>query len=996
MYFLISATLIPIAVLQFVLLAIATLKSVIRRLLLIFFLTLAMIHTATAQEYGYRHYDVKDGLAGSAVYDIYQDKEGFMWTATETGVSRFDGTHFRNFTVKDGLPDNSIIRIYGDSQGRIWLIPFKHAICYYYQGKIYNQQNDTALQKIKLTDYVIGICEDTMSNIWLLEATGLYQITPANKVILVKQFARGSFVKMSRCGTEIWLVAQTGDAYQVGKGKFIWRSWIAFPLKGGADQVIIRKDVYCWLVTSERLHIKAPARNLEYEYDVPPINTIREVNDSVICLNTTQGTILFNIITRKNEKHFLVNKHISKCLPDKEGGLWFSTLNEGIYHLGSTMVTNFKTILPNGLKLSVNDLQKYNNAIWAALDMGYLLEIRDNTPRFIPVDRIHNQPSRNPVSVISVTGNSMAIGNGRESYLKKGNSVSRISHETGAIKDIAWKNDAEIIVAASNALYESSGGRSWTFEVLWMGRTTCLFYRNDSIYFGTLNGLYILSRKSGRKIFSFGDTSKLLQSRISDIKEGEDGIIWVATSEEGIIALKNNRIVRRLNESNGLSSNLVRCMAVDTGCIWVGTNKGVNKVDLRANPVTTTKYSSSDGLSADIINAILIDGDNIYIGTPDGIDRFNKRERFPSAQCHLKMQAVYKGGKELPPANYYNLNYKENNIRFDYVAISYKAANDIIYSYRLKGEDTTWKTTRQTSLEFISLPSGKHKFELQAINKFGVNSELYTADIYVQSPYWQTAWFFIGCLLVTAGITWGILTRRNIYKKAREAEKQEIEQELLELEQKALRAQINPHFIFNCLNSVQSYIIDKDMSGANKYLAQFAHLIRQTLDNSMHSLVTVADEMKYINTYLGLEQMRSKNKFTFTIQNNLPGDSTQLLMPGMLLQPFIENAIHHGIQNKPGDDGHIDIDFFCHDKMIDCVIKDNGIGRKKAMVMKLARSVEYRSRGMQLVLERIQVLNKGLDKPISVQITDRVDALGQATGTIVQICFPENKADHRN
>lgn len=989
MYFFASDPRIPATALRLTVIP-AVLKTAARRIpLILLFATIFITHETSAQGYGYRHYGVKDGLAGSTVYDIYQDKDGFIWVATETGVSRFDGTHFKNFTTKDGLPDNTIIRIYGDSKGRVWLVPFKHTICYYYNGKIYNQQNDTLLQKIKLTNYLLGICEDGNGDILLLEATGLYSLTKSNQVTLIREFTYGAVAKICMGDSVSFFVTNDGMAYKIVSGKFIAYARLGAPRIGGADQLIMHDKLICWLSTYGKMHVKLLDRNIEYDFDTPPVNTIRRINDSLICLNTTKGALLLNIISRKIEKHFLVNKNVSNFLTDDEGGLWFSTLNDGIYHLSSTMLTTFATALPNGQKLGVYGLQKYNEAIWAALEMGHFMEMNDKATRLISIGELYKLPMRDAISTMAISGDRLALGSSVHVYLQKGRSLQQLPSVRTSVKDIAWKNDKTLLVATAATLHEFTWNRQWTVSVPWRGRTTSLLCRNDSVFFGTLNGLYVM--KPDKTIFFLGDANVLLQSRISAIKGGVNGTVWVATGGEGVIALQGNRVIRRLSEQDGLCSNQVRCLAVDTGYIWVGTDKGMNKIDIRTHPVTVTKYSSADGLPADIINALLVDGNTIYAGTPEGIACFNKKEQFPASRCNLKMQAVYINGKETPYTSKYWLKSGENDIRFEYVAISFKAAGDIEYAYRLNSIDTVWKTTRQTTLEFLSLPPGDYTFELRATNKFGVKSQLYTVALYVQAPFWTTTWFFILCLIASTAGTWGILTWRNNYNRNKEAEQKRIEQELLELEQKALRAQMNPHFIFNCLNSVQGYILDKDTVSANKYLSQFAHLVRQTLDNSLQSLVTVADELKYINTYLNLEQMRFKNKFTFSIQNDLSIDPGQLLIPGMLLQPFIENAIHHGIQYRPGYNGHVDIHFLQKDNRICCAIKDNGIGRKEAMALKAARAGEYQSRGIQLIRERIRLINKGLDKPISVEITDLRDGQGNASGTEVVICFPEIK-----
>ena len=131
-----------------------------------------------SQEYSYAHYDITDGLAGSVVYSMTQDKDGFLWIGTETGVSRFDGTHFRNYSVSDGLPDMEVLNMFGDSRGRVWMAPFRKSVCYYYyRGKIYNQENDSALHSIRLNGFVENFAEDANGNILIQERTGLHLVS---------------------------------------------------------------------------------------------------------------------------------------------------------------------------------------------------------------------------------------------------------------------------------------------------------------------------------------------------------------------------------------------------------------------------------------------------------------------------------------------------------------------------------------------------------------------------------------------------------------------------------------------------------------------------------------------------------------------------------------------------------------------------------------------------------------------------------------------------
>jgi two-component sensor histidine kinase len=940
--------------------------------------------TGFAQEYGYRHYNVKDGLAGSKVYHINQDRDGFIWFATETGVSRFDGTHFKNFTINDGLPDNEIVRIYSDSKDRVWLVPFKHSISYYYRGKIYNQQNDSVLKKMSLCDYILSICESRNGDVLLLDPCNLYRLQSPYSVQLVRQFPKYSVAKISVDDSGQYDIVMTNRSYKADAKNFTFRDTMPENFKGGTDQVIVEDKLICWLTAFDKLHVKSGLYNIEYDYAIPPANTICRINDSIICLNTTNGTIWLNIIRRNIEKHFLAGKNISNSFTDREGGMWFATFNDGIYQLGAALFNTISRESAGGQKLGVYALQKFKGKICAASDLAHLQVIQKDSIQLISLSSVYPPARRGPVTAIKKAGDNLAVGFISFVGTTKDYTEFHIKNLHGSVKDVEFKNNTTIIAATSNALFEYSL-TDLSSKSIWLGRTTCVLCRNDSIYFGTLNGLYLL--KPDKTVFYFGDTSVLLQNRIVDLVEGPNGTVWVATGSEGIIELKENRVIRHIKHDETPGNNISRCIALDKEFIWIGTDKGLYKIDGK-NPASITKYTASDGMPSDIINTILIDGDTVYAGTPEGIVYFNKNTRFPSPACDLKLLDIFINGKKTTDTGRFLLNYGNNSIRFDYVAISFKSGGDIVYSYRIEGLDSAWKTTRQTTLELISLPPGKYSFQLFATNKFGVTSVVYSAQLSVQAPFWQTAWFIIVCILVSVLLTWLVLNRRIKSIRAKEAIRQQFEQRLAALEQKALRAQMNPHFIFNCLNSIQEFIIDKDVLSANKYLSQFARLIRQTLDNSFQSQISIEDEINYLNTYLNLEQMRFRNRFNYTIQADKSMLPVQSMIPGMVIQPYVENAVRHGLPPNQDDRGQIDIHFSQSNAFIYCSIRDNGMGRKQTLAIKATKAGGHQSRGMALTQERIDLMNKHLDANIQITIIDHENREGIATGTEVIITFP--------
>jgi LytS/YehU family sensor histidine kinase len=206
----------------------------------------------------------------------------------------------------------------------------------------------------------------------------------------------------------------------------------------------------------------------------------------------------------------------------------------------------------------------------------------------------------------------------------------------------------------------------------------------------------------------------------------------------------------------------------------------------------------------------------------------------------------------------------------------------------------------------------------------------------------------------------------------------------------ALRAQMNPHFIFNCLNSIQNFIINNNLEATNQYLTEFAYLIRQTLDNSDKGAISVNNETKYLTRYLELEKMRFGHSFDYSIEidPHLDADSTRI--PTMMLQPYVENCIRHGIRHKREGSGLVAIKFLQKKSGLLCIVEDNGIGREKAHELKSYKHVEYQSKGMSLTADRINILNRQHAEDITIEVTDLKDEAQHARGTRVAIYIPGN------
>jgi LytS/YehU family sensor histidine kinase len=213
---------------------------------------------------------------------------------------------------------------------------------------------------------------------------------------------------------------------------------------------------------------------------------------------------------------------------------------------------------------------------------------------------------------------------------------------------------------------------------------------------------------------------------------------------------------------------------------------------------------------------------------------------------------------------------------------------------------------------------------------------------------------------------------------------------MAELELKALRAQMNPHFMFNSLNSIKNYILRAEPKIAAEYLSSFAHLIRLILQNSREKTITLQEELETLILYIELEQIRFENKFEFhcIVEDGLSLE--QIRIPPMMLQPFVENAIWHGLMHMK-ESGNLYLRFSREGKMIASTIEDDGVGRKKALEMKSLSATRYKSMGMGITKDRMDIMNKMDDLGITAEIIDKYNDKGVPEGTKVIIRIPDDQ-----
>lgn len=964
------------------------------------FLFLVLLSNASSAQnisYSYINYTIKDGLAGNIVYCVTQDKEGFIWFGTETGLSRFDGTHFKSYTIKDGLPDNEIIETFCDSKGRVWFAPFKKSVCYYYKGKIYNQENDRFLASMRIKSNIVGFCEDNEGNFYFNEKSRLSVITKKNTIKyydtlnntpLYISFIQKDYKTGINILSDKWLVNLKNSQTNKIILKALGASQNSYAL---SSKYLIVDGDYRHTPLQGKFIFNLQTKEYKTLNSDHNYNSHSIINDSLLAVNRVDGCIVYKLNNLQAKPDTLLKGiSISKVMLDREGQLWFLSFGNGIYQLKSNSILNLKA----GSEANNSNIvyvKKDEKKLVAQTNSNEVIETANNFKTISSIKfLILGRRNEKLVGIVNIKNRSkIYITSGR---LKIKNKFYLCA---GSIKDYQVVNDSIIYIATSAYSFSqnikhlsSDSGKSLIIQnekIILSGRSTCIYHDFDSTFVGTLNGLFVV--KNDKTNYCLSTLNKIFERRISAIKKAKDSTLWVGTYDAGVAAYRNGKVVQIFNDSNGLTSNICRNLFVNGNYLWIGTDKGLNKIDISKPPYKIViNYTTTDGLASNMINAVYTDSNMVYVGTPEGLTFFDETKIVNKSTCDMRILGITVSGKEQQwDSSKIILAHNDNNVRFDFVALSFKSAGDITYNYRLLGLDEEWKTTRENYLSYPSLPSGNYTLEIQATNKFGVKSSIVKIDVEIKKLLIEKNWFRLLLLLTGIGLIYAYFTRRikKINRKARE--QAAITEKVNEMEQMALRAQMNPHFIFNCLNSIQDYVINSDVQGANKFITDFSRLIRSTLDNSSKKIISIEDEIKYLTNYLTIEQYRFENKFTFNIHKDEDINLYDNYIPPMLLQPYVENAIRHGINNKKTGIGLIEINISKKDTNLICEVIDNGIGIKAAMELKGNTAIEYQSKGMELTAKRIQLLNKNVGEDIEIKIED---AMFPKMGTKVIISIP--------
>lgn len=472
-----------------------------------------------------------------------------------------------------------------------------------------------------------------------------------------------------------------------------------------------------------------------------------------------------------------------------------------------------------------------------------------------------------------------------------------------------------------------------------------------------------------------------------------DKTLYIASQKHGILVLENDSIYSKYNTENGLSHNYIEKITIFDNRLFLANINGLQVINLKNNKITT--IGPAEGIAKGKIADFDINGDILWILRKDEILSLHK-DNLPQSNYNiaLHLDSININDKRINLNQNSTFNYQQKKFDFhlDFRTVILQNETDIFY--KLEGLDENWTKTNIEDyiISYKALPSGNYTFRAYAEYRNKKSAEI-IYSFKINPPIWQRWWFYILSILFISAIFYSFYNNRMkqlnqlnqaaLEQEKSKREKQVAEKEMIESELKALRSQMNPHFIFNSLNSIQDLILREETDKSYDYIVLFADLVRSTLNHSNKKFISAEKELEFLNTYLSLEKLRFKEDFNYLIRYT---GSKDIQIPSLVVQPFIENALLHGLLHKKGKK-QLDIHFEVLEDIIICSVIDNGIGRERAKEIRQRQRANHQSFSMEAIKKRLVFLNKQYSVDSDYEFID-LEEEGISKGTKVLIKMP--------
>lgn len=1004
-----------------------------------FFAIAAWCKTSFAQTPAYKHYDVSNGLPTNEVYEINQDSKGFLWIGCDAGLVRYDGSRFKLLSNKKNRGP-AISGLREDKTGRIWGINFSGQVFFTSGDSLqlfepWEKNYNKGFADVAIDENNRLIVSNFQNRIYSYDLNH----NNAEKILVNDNFTK-VFVYTAYDGTLLFTLLDSG---LIKRATASGTATVPKLLENGKPSAIITLNNFVFYnsfakkqtLAFQRFNLGNKEPNLFYYKEnalhLHPVSSLLQKLGAYpsSCFDDDDGNLFvgtFNELLwfkKANDGHWILFNHllqgnaISFISKDKEGSIWISTLKNGIYKIPNKDIWSFAQSAFNTNSAGINHIATDGNeTLFGAATSGEIFEYNLQTKKqhFIKTteqrdaqaleyNRFTNELFISKVATtVYSTKFEKAVNwtglsdNAKDFYFKKegvffntGNGVSAFfaSANVEAKKGLLKEFDP-VINNFFGSLKVGDNERVSIAEQRCKG----IWYqeKDKTLWVGFVDGLTYFENK---KPVKFADPATGQHIIAIGFDEDANGNLYVATVEQGIYVIKNRKINGHITVADGLLSDRIKRIRLANGYLWIidgGALQAWNTGNRKIKTINTT-----DGLVSSEIFDVEILHDTVYVATASGIQFFPQGIETRNSFSPVSLIAsVSADDSDIAVSNEITLPWYTKNITINLQGIALKSDGNFTYRYRLLPADTSWiaVSANENMVRFSALPPGNYTFESNVVNEDGVMSkEAAVFKFNIAKPWWQQWWFrtlVILMLLLPAYLIFKNRLKANQQKLTVELEKSRVQEELRQSQLSSLKAQMNPHFMFNALNSIQEFILLNDKKQANMYMGKFADMMRMILDMSNKDKITLDEELRSLDLYLQLEALRFEEQFTYSVTKEENINDGYIQMPAMIIQPYVENAVKHGLLHKQGEK-RLNIHFnLVNEHTLCCTVSDNGIGRKRSNEINEMRQKKYSSFATSATQKRLELLNYRKKELISVSYLDLQDNAGQASGTVVTINIP--------
>jgi len=913
----------------------------------------------------------EEELSGVDIYDILQDIELNYWLATDNGLIKYDGYSFVRILAKEAL-SNSVFDLKLDYNNNLF--------CMNLSGQIFQIINDSCKVHFQIPDSLMykNVHYAFNSNNELIIATNsLFRVNEDKSIFFYKNKYNSYTDLLTLKDSTLLLYSLSNSLLTKIKGNnitgeeiytdsnFLFLNFLLFDNKlqyyNKVTSEFLIKNKNTFIVNNGFSPAKNKDERLRYYAYNRHLWVARQAG-GIKAFNKDYQPIFGNSTV-------FSNNIISTVFKDNEGSTIMGTFGDGLI------------VIPNVNLIDVNTTEKevkytrvasVPNNVFLGTQNGTVLQLDSNYNSTV----VWARKNKNIELLEFLKESNTLLIDGNNTFLLDLKTKNETRLNWGSIKDVLNVSENNYLFASSSGVYKFNA-LNFTYENNPIGsfnsRTNCVGFddKTKTIFAGTTSGLKIGNEKTANLFLL--DGSPVICRDILSYRN----VMYVTTQKHGVLIFENNKLINNWNIKSGFPTNNLKHIKEYNNQFYISTDKGIIITNIDGDVLFV--LNKSEGVYTNRIIDFEVTDNVIWLVHQKGVQRINLKEINPFSHTPtiaITDLLVNDSIKVVKDNTTYT--YQQNKFEFYISSSSTKYKDEIQYLHQLEGIDNAWQTNpyENNKIEYKSLPPGDYVFRLKAKCR-GKESTTIVYAFSISPPFWNTWWFYL--LLVVFFITVTVLVYKHEIKKQRK--KIKLENELNASKLIAIQSQMNPHFIFNAINSIQDLILKGDIDNSYSYIIKFSKLVRQTLNFSDKEFIDIEDEIELLEIYLELEKLRFKDDFEYTINCEV----TDIQVPPMLVQPFVENAIKHGLLHKEGLK-KLAITFK-KDEILYCSVIDNGIGRKKALEIKARQQKNHQSFSVSATKSRFEIMKSHYKKDLGIQFEDLLED-NKPAGTKVLINMP--------